>query len=72
MASLRETGGISQASPNVLLLKIGNVDQQIFDAAARSNRFDNHADGDAHSANARLATQHVRVDGDAPEFLHAS
>lgn len=63
-----EPCGISQSLENVFSFQIWIIGQNFFDAAARANLADDHADGYAHTANARLAVPW----GPSGRWLHAN
>ena len=69
-AALRETGGEGKSLPDILLLKVGEVRQQIFGRAAGGNSFHDHADGHAHASNARFSAHDFGIDRDSMKFLH--
>lgn len=70
LATLRETCGECESLSDIRLLKVRKVGQQIFDRAARGYRFHDHANGYAHSSNARFATHDFRIDRNAAKLLH--
>src|SRR5690242_1752058 len=63
-----EPCGISQSLENLFSFQIWIIGQNFFDAAARANLADDHADGYAHTANARLAVPW----GPSGRWLHAN
>ncbi len=72
LASLSKARGEGEGFTDILLFEIGKVSQQVLDAAARGNRLDNHANSHAHPSDAWLAAHDFRINGDAPQFLHAA
>jgi hypothetical protein len=69
-ASLGETGGEGERLPDILLFQVREIHKQFFNLTARSNRFHDHANRDAHSPYARFAAHYVRVDRNAAKVLH--
>jgi hypothetical protein len=61
---------VLQRLHNICPFQIWVVGQHVVDAVACADLTDHHADGHAHSANARLPTHHVGLLGNAIEFGH--
>src|SRR6218665_2953764 len=57
---------------DVVALQVGEVGQDFVDAATCADLADYHADRDAHSADARLATHDLGLLGDAIELTHVA
>jgi hypothetical protein len=69
---LCQAGGKGERLPNVSLFQIGKISEQLLNRAPGSESFNDHAHGDAHPSNARLATHDLRIHRNAPQFLHAA
>jgi len=68
--ALRKTSGVGKSLADILLFKVRKISEQFRHRPSRSNRFHDHADGHAHSSNARFAAHHVRIDRNAAKLLH--
>jgi len=67
---LSQARGESERFADVLLLQIGEIGEQVFHGAPCRQRLDDHSNGHAHAADARLATHDVRIQRYAAEDLH--
>jgi hypothetical protein len=69
-APLGQSGGKGQGLADILLFEIGKICQEFRDCTAHGYCFDNHADSDAHPADAGLAAHPVGIDRDPLKLLH--
>ena len=67
---MREIRGICECFPNILIFKIREVAEQVFDSSASRERLDDHANGDAHAPDAWLSAHDFGVGGYPAELLH--
>jgi hypothetical protein len=67
---LREIRRIRERLPNVLILKVGEVGEEILDRSAGRERLDDHADSYAHAPDTRLSAHNLGIGGYPAELLH--
>jgi hypothetical protein len=65
-----QPGGVEHRLPHVLFFELRIGSEDFLSRAAGSQHLENHADGDPHPADGRLAQADFRVDGDAVQGLH--
>ena len=63
--------GVTKSLHDVLAFQVGVVSKNLIDALPRANLSDDHADGYAHSTDARLSAHHRGVLGYAIQLLHS-
>ena len=70
LVSLRQAGGKGERLANIHFLEIRKVCQQLLDCAPSGQPLDDHSDGHAHAADARLAAHDLGIHRNAVELLH--